>query len=184
VEYREALATYLNAEGKPSEAMEALKPIQSANDPRRRLLIDESKISVPEGSVFDIDKVEQMLDLARNENLDFPALRVRAFLYPGPLSRVQEFYQQRWKEFRLQKAAGHGVDANTFAIFEWRGDSLEFSRQPPTDTNANKAQFVLIVGELANLTKEMKQHLFWKELLDGNPSDVACVIIMFDRRRF
>jgi hypothetical protein len=164
--------------------MESLKPIQGANDPRCRLLIDESKISVPEGSVFDTDKVEQMLTLARDEDLDFPALRLRAFLYPGPLPKVQEFYQQRWKDFRSQKTPGRDVDNNTFAIFEWRGDTLEFSPAPPTGANTKTAQFVLVVGELANLTKEVKQRLFWKELLDGNPSNVACVIIMFDRRRF
>lgn len=184
VEYREALATYLNAEGKPSQAMEALKPIQGANDPRCRLLIGESKISVPEGSVFNTGRQEQMLHLARDENLEFPALRVRAFLYPGPLSRVQEYYQQRWKDFRLQKAPGANINSNSFAIFEWRGDTLEFSPQPPTDTNIKTAQFLLEVGELTNLTKVEKERLFGKELLDGNPSGVPCVIFMFDRRRF
>ena len=44
LDHSDALATYLNAEGKPSEAMEALKPIQGANDPRCRLLIGESKV--------------------------------------------------------------------------------------------------------------------------------------------
>jgi hypothetical protein len=184
VEYREALAAYLNAEGKASEAMEALKPIQDAKDPRCRLLIDESKISVPEGSVFNTARQEHMLPVARDENLDFPALRVRAFLYPGPLSRVQEYYQQRWKDFRLQKAPGADVNSNSFAIFEWRGDTLEFSPQPPTDTNIKTAQFLLEVGELTNLTKGEKERLFGKESLDGNPSGVPCVIFMFDRRKF
>jgi hypothetical protein len=185
VEYRETLATYLNAEGKAAEAMEALKPLQGANDPRCRLLIDETKISVPEGSVFDTDRVELLLPLAQDENLDFPALRLRAFLYPGPLSKVQEYYQQRWNDFRLQKKLGGDVNDNsTLALFEWQGDTLQFSPEPPTEANTKKAEFLLIVGELKNLTNAVKERLFWQELLDNNPSDVACLIIMVNRRRF
>jgi tetratricopeptide (TPR) repeat protein len=184
VEYRETLATYLNAQGKAAEAMEALKTIQGANDPRYRLLIGETKISVPEGSAFDTDQVEQILPLAQEENLDFPALRLRAFLYPGPLSKVQEFYQQRWKDFRLQQAPGGDANNSKFAIFEWQGDTLQFSPQPVTEANTKKAQFLLVVGELTNLTKEAKGRLFWKELLGENPSDVACFIFMVNRRRF
>jgi tetratricopeptide (TPR) repeat protein len=184
VEYRETLATYLNAEGKAEEALEALKPAQSAIDPRYRLLIDETKITLPEGSVFDTDQVEQTLSLVQDENLDFLALRLRAFLYPGPLSRVQEYYEQRWKDFRLQKVSGGNVNNSTFAIFEWQGDTLQFSPEPPTDANIKKAEFLLIVGELTNLTKAAKERLLWKDLLGENPSDVACLIVMVNRRRF
>ncbi len=179
VEYRGYLAMYLSAQGKNTEALEALKPLLNSQDPRHRLLFDETKISTPEGSAFDTDNVEQTLPVARDEHLDFPALRIRAYLYPGPMSKVAEFYQRTWKEFKLQKIPS---TSNQFALFRWQDEKLEFSAEPVSEETFKKAPFWIAVSEMQDLTPEIKKRLFWKELLGDNPSKVVCFIIMFNRR--
>lgn len=180
VAYREALAAYLNAEAKPEEATEALRGIDGAHDSRYRLLVEESRISAPEGSVLDPDFVEQTLSSLQHGDwdFDFPALRLRVYIYPGPLSKVEAYYQQRWKGFRLQSTPD-----GKFALFDWRGDNLEFSPVPATEESMKEAQFWLFVQESPKLTDQIKERLHWKQLLDGNTSDVACFIWLVNQRK-
>ncbi len=190
--YREFLAMCLHMEGKEAEAAEAVKSLDGGAHPAYRLALDHAEIPVPDGALFSAQESAIQTIGATN---DHAQLRVRSFIYPGPASKVEEFYRKLWPEFRLRPFRGD----ESAAVFRWKNKVLKFSPEElPSMHNLSEEKwqeqlgsaFVLYVTESnADNNVDLKKGgsrkgTIWERLPDELPTGAACTIDWVDYRKF
>lgn len=197
--YREFLASSFYSKGKMAEAAEAVKPLQGGTHPMYLLLLDQEQAPVPDGAIFDNEGTGAASMLAPG---DYPQLRARAFLYPGPASKVEEFYRKHWPDFKPQPnpedvyEAGTGQPANGFAaIFRWKDGALTFSSEAfpkdfmespagePAEKSRLKGALTLWVSESPTL-KNGGGGSAWERLPSDFSGERACTIKWINFRAF
>lgn len=105
IAYREALATYLLVAQRDNEAAEVLRTVDGGGHPIYRLLVDLKAIPVPPNALFShaesITFSEQQL--ARGRIRDYEHVRVRAYIVPGSISELEDFYDDFWPGFKFYR---------------------------------------------------------------------------------
>jgi hypothetical protein len=168
-----------------------------------RLLLDQAQAPLPDAAIFDIGETGFASMLAPE---DYSQFRARGFLYPGPASKVEEFYRKLWPDFHFQTNPGgeYDYDPDTkttvpvkggVAIFRWKGSTLTFSPEPfppgfmergagePAEKSPLKGAFTLWVSESSNL-KEGRRGPIWDKLPADFSGERACDIQWINFRAF
>jgi hypothetical protein len=199
VEYREALATYLLLEDKRPEAEEVLKPVQDGRHPMYRLLLDQDIVSVPANAVFDPQQTNRvaegmMQSPAQFPSRDFLAFRVRSYLFPGPASKIEEYYRARWPGLQLKPESDDEFDSpkskHLHAVLVWRGNALEVPPGTVADEEAGKDGFLIFVNEdherpaVGKWPGAAERRAYEDQLLKAHPSDIVCSLNFVNMRKF
>ena len=132
--YRDALATFLVMDGKPGEALEAVRVVNGAGGaphPITAIFAAWQALPLPENSREQQQMARGLTDeqVDRGRITNYSSMRVRAYTLPVRMTEVEAFYKTRFKNFKLFEMASErdGPTRTTlFAQFlSWKDGWLE-----------------------------------------------------------
>lgn len=168
VGYRAMLATFLVADQRPDEALEAVRDLTGpggAPHPIASLLLAWKALPLPAGATEQPMMARGFTDqqVDRGRITSYANMRVRMFTVPVRASVVEAFYKTHWKHFRLfrKDSERNGAERMTgFAqFFRWSGGRLEpvtSERQVDAaeDDSSPSDGLLLMVTEFLNVPPE------------------------------
>src|SRR5215472_13175524 len=96
VYYRETLAGLLLVLGQDNQAMDALRPLDEGHHPAYLLLVDWSKLPLPDGAVSNKEATEIAAQLLATTGKDNPGLRERCYDVTQSVNDLESFYRGYW----------------------------------------------------------------------------------------
>ncbi len=158
--YREALALYLVASNQADEAMAVLRDIQDGKHPIYLLLSDLRAIPIPQSAVLSAEDTENFAQMEMQEGrfVDYPNLRVRAYVLPMRAVEVEKFYRGHWPSFRLFKFETEKIEKGEMEVYaqylKWRNGELtpvSSKNEVPADNPAPSDGLAISVVEMRGL---------------------------------
>ena len=162
-EYREALAVFLLDAERYEDAEDAVRDLDDGRHMIHLLLSDMAALDLPPSTVYSRSLTESLVSLresrGRYEGIAYPGLRARVYVMPGPVSKLVEFLDRRWKGiklFKLKTEKEDGMELRQYVQFLRRdnGELYPTKRQkelPEDDIDG----LLLSVLELKNPSEEV-----------------------------
>ena len=140
--------------------MAVLRDIQDGKHPIYLLLSDLRAIPIPGSAVLSAEDTENIaqMEMQGGRFVDYPNLRVRAYLLPMRAIEVEKFYRSHWPSFRLFKLETEKVEKGKMEVYaqylKWRNGDLtpvSSKNEIPADNSAPSDGLAIIVMEMRGL---------------------------------
>lgn len=150
--YREALAVYHITNGDRKSALKVLDTVLTTFNPVNILLKDIDAFPLPEGTVYLQKDTETYSELQIKQKTisDFPQLRSQVFAVPMTASRLEEFFQDKWPQFRFFKQ-GKNLQAQ-YLIFDPELRPTKNIREARAWAQQERGGIILSVMDVKNAT--------------------------------
>jgi hypothetical protein len=181
--YRGVLATLLVEDGKPGEALDAVRGmVDAAGAPAAvtSLLSAWQALPVPDGATDQPLMAAGFSDIqvSQGKITSYPNMRIRMYTVPVRAADVEAFYKTHWKNFTLFDKGRERNGAVRIAMFgqflTWKDGRLEpVTRERQLDAAADSAAVdgvTMVVTELLNLPPENRDRFA------GRTGDTFCQI--------
>jgi hypothetical protein len=164
--YRDALATFLVMDGKPGEALEAVRRVTGAGGaphPITSIFAAWQALPLPENSREQQQMARGLTDeqVDRGRITNYSSMRVRAYTVLTRMTDVEAFYKTRWKNFRLFEMASERDGPTRMTLFaqflSWKDGRLEPAtnkRQVEDAPDRAENGVALIFAEFIDLPEE------------------------------
>jgi tetratricopeptide (TPR) repeat protein len=189
VAYREALALYLVEAQKPAEAIDVMRSVADKQHPIYLLLDDLEALPIPTAAVLspvDSESFAQQ-QMERGRFQDYPQLRVRFYVVPTPLVKLQEFYSGYWDGFKFfSQGDPQRVGEGEIRIFRQhlirKRDKLRPTGADSKIPEQPRSGILLTVVELRNLSVERRRQTPSGFDIPSGVGDTLCYLIIVNFR--
>lgn len=189
--YREALALYLVEDQKPKEAINVIQSVADKHHPIYLLLNDLNSLPIPKTATLSKNDSESFAQqqITRGRFQDYPQLRVRFYILPMSVPKLEKFYSNYWDGFKFfSKGEPNKVGDGEMRFFaqhltQQRDDFLPATTESEIP-KVPSSGILLSATELHNLPVELRHQTPTGFDIPSNVGEVFSYLIVVNFRTF